>query len=266
MSQPTDYSFYLKGSSRKGVLLVHGLTGTPSEMRFVGKRLHRRGFTIYAPMLAGHCTTLDALLATRYEDWIESLRAALHRLHKDVNNVYAAGICVGGVLALYLAHLAPRDIDGVAIYSPALDYDGWNQPKYSRLVRMISGMLVHIPAIRTTRFEESPPFGIKSDTIRAAVMEAGHKGALAYFPATALYETCRLNRALKRALPRVKTPTLLLHAREDDVCHPRNSYTIQKRHGGRCEVSLLEDSYHMIHVDQERQRVADLTAAFFDSL
>ena len=46
-----DYSFYLQGSEEKGVLLVHGLTGTPSEMRFIGKQLHKMGFTVYAPTL-----------------------------------------------------------------------------------------------------------------------------------------------------------------------------------------------------------------------
>lgn len=265
MNDGSDYSFYLKGSSEKGVLLVHGLTGTPSEMKFVGKRLHQRGFTVYAPTLAGHCTNLDALLATRYEDWAESLRAALHRFQKNVDTIYSAGICVGGALALHLAHLEPNSMAGVAIYAPALDYDGWNQPRYSRLVRMLSGILVHIPAIRNMKFEESYPFGIKSDRLRAAIMEAGDgiEGALAYFPAQALYETYRLNSVLKKALPQITTPTLLLHAREDDVCHPRNSYAIQKLHGGRCDVEILENSYHMIHVDQERHKVADLTASFF---
>jgi len=265
MNDSSDYSFYLKGSSEKGVLLVHGLTGTPSEMKFVGKRLHQRGFTVYAPTLAGHCADLDALLATRYEDWVESLRVALHRFRQEVDTVYSAGICVGGALALRLAHLEPESMAGVAIYAPALDYDGWSQPKFSRLVRMLSDVLIHIPAVRRLKFEEVHPFGIKSDRLRAAVMEAGDgiEGALPYFPAQALYETYRLSGMLKKTLPQITTPTLLVHAREDDVCHPRNSYTIQKLHGGRCEVEILDNSYHMIHVDQERQKVADLTAAFF---
>ena len=50
-----DYSFYLEGRTDKGVLLVHGLTGAPAEMKFVGKQLHKRGFTVYGPTLPGHC-------------------------------------------------------------------------------------------------------------------------------------------------------------------------------------------------------------------
>ncbi len=57
-------------SKQKGVLLVHGLTGSPLEMKFVGKQLNKMGFTVYAPTLAGHCQDEKALVETTYEDWI----------------------------------------------------------------------------------------------------------------------------------------------------------------------------------------------------
>jgi len=164
-----DYSFYLEGTNGKGVLLVHGLTGAPPEMKFIGKQLHKRGFTVYAPTLAGHCLDEGALLATCFEDWLESLRLALNNFKQDVDEVNAAGICVGGGLALALAGQESA-IRRVAIYSAALDYDGWNQPKWSRLARMFHEVLVHVPAMRDRNFEEAHPFGIKSDRIRNAGM------------------------------------------------------------------------------------------------
>lgn len=265
-SDSEDYSFYLEGSAERGVLLVHGLTGTPAEMRFIGKQLHKMGFTVYAPTLAGHCRDEQALLQTTYEDWLCGLKKNLLYLKSRVAHVSAAGICVGGALALYLAQQAPGLIDKVALYAPALDYDGWTQPYWSRLARIFKAVLIHIPAVRNTRFEEKYPFGIQDDHIRRLIVQnpAGLKGALPYFPAAALYQNYRLNDALKRALPETKVPTLLVHARNDDVSHPRNSYAIQRRHGGFCEVVLLEKSYHMIHLDKERHKVAELTGNFFD--
>lgn len=260
-----DQSFYLPGSEDKGVLLVHGLTGAPSEMRFVGKHLNKMGFTVYAPALAGHCLDEAALLKTTYEDWLDSLQKALSHLKSRVKNISAAGICVGGALALYLAHQEKGQINKVAIYGAALDYDGWNQPIWSRFARVFKDVLIHIPAVRDTRFQEKHPFGAKDDRIRKIIIESldSQKGGLPYFPARALYQNYRLNDALKKVLPDIKVPTLLLHAREDDVSNPRNSYAIQKKHGGRCEVVLLEDSYHMIHADRERHKVAELTGQFF---
>ncbi len=259
-----DHSFYMQGAGEKGVLLVHGLTGTPSEMRFVGKHLNKMGFTVYAPTLAGHCLDEKALTRTRYEDWMDSLKTALATFKTRVGSVSAAGICVGGALALYLAHQEKGVIDKVAIYAPAFDYDGWNQPRWSRAARVFKDVLIHVPAMRNTRFQETHPFGVKDDRIRRFIENpANLDGALPYFPAQALYQNYRLNDALKKALPEITVPTLLLHAKDDDVSHPRNSRAIQKRHGGVCEIVMLEDSYHMIHVDRERHKVAELTGAFF---
>jgi carboxylesterase len=47
------------------------------------------------------------------------------------------------------------------------------------------------------------------------------------------------------------------------MSHPRNAWRLRQALGGQTEVRLLEDSYHMVHVDKERALVADLTAAFF---
>ena len=259
------HSFFLRGSSEKGVLLVHGLTGSPVEMKYIGKQLHKRGFTVYAPTLAGHCRDEAALLATTYQDWLDSLREALHYLKTQVRQVSTAGICVGGALALYLSYQEKGLIDSVAIYAPALDYDGWNQPWWGRLARVFKDVLIRIPRVRKAHIEETHPFGIKNDRMRKILLNSPESmgGMLSHFPALSLYENYLLNDALKSALPSIKTPTLLIHSKDDDVCHPRNSWQIRKRHGGRCEMILLENSYHMIHVDQERQKVADLTAEFF---
>ncbi len=43
MIQQTD--FFFEGG-RSGVLLIHGLTGTPREMKMLGKGLNRAGFTV----------------------------------------------------------------------------------------------------------------------------------------------------------------------------------------------------------------------------
>ena len=91
-----DYSFYWEGTSGKGVLLVHGLTGGPAEMKFIGKQLHKRGFTVYAPTLPGHCQDERSLLRTKFEDWLGGLRESLLLFRKKVKEVHAAGICVGG--------------------------------------------------------------------------------------------------------------------------------------------------------------------------
>jgi carboxylesterase len=73
----------------------------------------------------------------------------------------------------------------------------------------------------------------------------------------------RLSAHLDRVADRIRAPTLILHARDDDMSHPRNALRLQARLPGPVELHLLDDCYHMIHVDRQRDLVGDLTADFF---
>jgi carboxylesterase len=88
-------------------------------------------------------------------------------------------------------------------------------------------------------------------------------GALDRFPLGALAQMHRLSAHLDRVADQVRTPTLILHAREDDMSHPRNALRLRARLGGPVDLHLLDDCYHMIHVDQQRDLVGDMTADFF---
>jgi carboxylesterase len=61
----------------------------------------------------------------------------------------------------------------------------------------------------------------------------------------------------------IQQPVLILHARDDDMADPRNAYRLEAALGGRTKLELLDDCFHMIHVDRQRDLVADLTADFF---
>ena len=88
-------------------------------------------------------------------------------------------------------------------------------------------------------------------------------GALDRVPLGAMYQMYCLALELERVAGDIKTPTILMHAREDDMSAPRNSERVQRALGGPNELHFLEDSYHMVHVDREHPRVAALTDEFF---
>ncbi|MBI1854527.1 MAG: carboxylesterase, partial [Chloroflexi bacterium] len=60
---PTAEPFFLPGS-KTGCLLIHGFTGAPKEMRWMGEYLADKGYSVLGVRLAGH--------ATRPEDMIRS--------------------------------------------------------------------------------------------------------------------------------------------------------------------------------------------------
>jgi len=264
-----DLSYVYHGTNGSAVILIHGMTGSPIEMKFVAKRLHRQGFTVYVPTLAGHGRDEATFVGSTWQDWYQTVEETLTEALKSHDKVYAAGLCVGGTLGLFLAHKNPKAVQAVTLYSATIHYDGWNTPFYFKYAHLLVPVGIRIPFLRNIRISDSYPHGIKSERIRRILVkrnkDAGDnlEGALPNIPVRGLHENYKLNHVLKKILPSITTPTLLLHAREDDVSSPQNSYYIKNHLGGIGEVQLLEDSYHLICVDQERDKVSDLTAQFF---
>ena len=260
----SDLSFYNEGTNGKGVLLIHGLTGVPSEMKWVGKALHKKGYTVYAPLLAGHGADEATLVKTRWQDWLESVLTAGEEFRTKVDHMFSAGICVGGKLGMLAAKQQPKLFDAVALYSSCFRYDGWNVPTHYKLFSYLPLWTAQIPVFKDIKFAETPSIGIKDERLRKAMQRLSTEGVLDDFPVPSLKEMLALSKEVKRQLPSMTTPTLILHAREDDLSNPRHSHYIDRNIGAPHEFHWLEDSYHMIHVDREHDKVADLTANYFE--
>ena len=261
-----DLTFRLKGHLGKAVLAVHGMTGAPSEMKFLAKRLHKRGFSVAAPLLAGHGVDEKNLLRTTWQDWLASVRDAYQALKRDYDEVYIAGICVGGALGLALAAEDPS-VAGTAVYSMTYRYDGWNMKRWYSAIAPFAEPFAGLPLVRRMSFVEPYPFGLKDERLRdgmASAQGAVIPGALDRVPLGAMAEMHRLSAHLDKVGKRIRQPTLILHAQDDDMSHPRNAHRLKESLGGsRVALHLLDDSYHMIHVDRQRDLVGDMTADFF---
>ncbi len=254
-STQRDMSFFLPGGDT-GVLLIHGLTGTPVEMRYVGKGLARAGHTVYGAQLAGHCGTEQDLAATGWQDWAASALEALDFLRGRVRRVFVGGLSMGAIMALHLAAQRREQVDGLLLYGPTLKYDGWTIPWYSFLLKF----LIYTPIGKRYTFMEKHPYGIKDERLRKRVVQNMLSGnsadaGLAGLPSFCLKQMWALSAQVERELPLIKAPSLILHAREDDVASLKNPIKILRGVSGPAELSLLNDSYHMITVDRERDQV-----------
>lgn len=258
--------FHLRGG-RSGVLLIHGLTGTPTEMRFVGNGLQRAGFSVLGVQLAGHCGDSTDLLATGWRDWYASVLEAADRLAADVDHLFVAGLSMGAILALKLAIDRPRQIAGLGLYGTTFFHDGWATPAIGRLAFMLP-LVTRLGFGRDRVSAEVEPFGIKDERIRQRIvgaMQSGNSGAagLAGFPWPSLAEFQRLSSHVRRRLARVRAPSLAVHSSNDDVASLRNVRVLERGIAAPVETLLLDDSYHMVTVDQQRAQLIERSIAFF---
>lgn len=264
----TPNEFFLRGG-RTGVLLIHGLTGTPAEMRVLAKGLQRAGHTVYGVQLAGHCGTHEDLIATTWQDWYASVQAAADTLRAQVDSMQVVGLSMGALLALKLAADRPTDIAGVGALSPTFRYDGWSIPAYSRLSFLLP-LFRTLGICRQRTFYERPPYGIKDVALRNKIVTKMFSGdsAAAGLPGNPWYAVIEL-RALaahvRKLLPTIEAPCLVVHATDDDIASLRNnSQLIRDNVKGAVTTLWLYDSYHMITIDRERRRVIEAVLGFIE--
>jgi carboxylesterase len=245
------------------VLLIHGLGGTPAEMKIVGRRIAQAGFTVRGLKLPGHCGTEADLVATKWTDWMNAACEAAERLSRRYDKVFVGGLSMGALLSLMVASELKEKVAGTLLYSPTLFYDGWSIPK----THVLLSPMMALGLGQFYRFRESYPYGLKDDRLREKIVAAMTKGksdeaGLLDTPGRSLHELLKLIRAVKGRLAAIDRPSLILQAREDDVSSPRNARYLRQHLRGPVELHLLHDSYHMITVDRERERVAELSIDF----
>jgi carboxylesterase len=252
------------------VLLVHGLTGTPAEMKPIAKRLVKQGFSVMCPALAGHCRTEAALRATKWQDWYNSIADAFEALKGEHDKVFVAGLSMGALISIKLAADKGERVDGIGLLSSTFFFDGWNVPHFRR--KLLLPLVLHSPLRYFLYWDEPPPYGIKCERTRAmvhAVLESrdsqsAEKVGIFRTSGVTLYEGTKLIKAAMRALPQVKSPTLIVHSTEDDTASLKNAHFIAERiSSSHTEMFLVDDTYHVLTLDRRREDVARRMADFF---
>jgi carboxylesterase len=261
-----DHTIYLQGGP-VGIVLVHGLGGTPVEMKALARGLHAVGHTVLCCQLAGHCGTEEDILQTHWQDWRDSVVTAIDILKAECNEVFVGGISMGALLALQGARVRSEAISGVLLYGPTLWYDGWSVPKYEFILRW----LINTPMGRAYRFVEREPYGLKDERLRELIRTAMESGASAdaglhATPSGSLRELWRLVDDIKPVLNTIKTPALVVHAREDDISSLSNAFYLQQHLGGLVDVVVLDDSYHLVMIDRQRDIVVSRSIQFITNV
>ena len=225
--------------------------------------LRSRSIVHHAVEVPGYTLASDVASAD-WRAWRQAGLAAVDARTPTAPAVVLGGLCMGGMLAAAVAQQMPGRVAGLVLMSPTFAYDGWGMSPIRHLRHF--GYWTGIDRFFSVR--EREPFGVKNEKIRKWIVRDLQERAVcaagpARIPLRALREADRMMKVARRYLQTLDCPLLIIHAREDEITTLESVRQVfDSLPEGNRQLAVLENSYHMISIDNDRQQVAALVAEF----
>lgn len=231
------------GRAQAAVLLVHGFTGSPWEMKPLAAYLAGRGFFTYAVRLPGHGTSPEDLAGRIMEEWLAEVSNGLARLAKTGLSLFAAGQSTGALLTLMAA--LNHNPQGLVLLSPFL--------RIRHRLAPAAGLLQYFKTYQPKPLtpQETPFYYDRR-------------------PVAGVHQINRLTRRLRVVLPQVRCPALVVSAQGDQTVITPSALDLFERLGSPHKQYHLfgpEAPHVLTTVNNPRQGdTLTLTASFFAGL
>lgn len=224
------------------VLILHGYTGNTGELAYLGERINQAGYTVFIPRLPGHGTNGADFAQTTETDWLRATVDSYLELQRTHERVAVCGLSMGGLLALLLA--ARFDPAAAVALAPAL--------------RVNNRLFSFTPLVRLFIRKLSKPYTPRDEDDPDLLILQREYWSYHWIPQIA--GVYRLAQEARRALPRIKAPTLTILSEADQTVPLSVGSLIESRIGAEIHHNVvLTESGHVLSNDLERDTVADLT-------
>ncbi len=245
---PSAEPFLLSGQpDRPACLLIHGFTGTPKEMRWMGEYLQKQGYTCLGIRLTGHATRPKDMVRSLYTDWMTSVEDGYHLLSGLSQNIFLVGLSMGGALSLLMS--SKLGVRGVVAMSTPFDLP---DPHPAWQIRLYSHFKAYM---RKTKGQPGENWFDKQAF-------AGHV-SYPLNPVRSGAELATLLSKMRSALPSVRVPALLVHSKDDKYVLPGNMPKIYERlNSPQKEMLWVSGSGHVVTRDAAREQVFSAAADF----
>jgi len=233
-------------------LFLHGLTGSPFEVRYLAERLHQGGeIRCVGPEMPGH-ESPEALARVPWREWVEGARRELLALDGS-RRTLLVGCSMGALVACALARDHAERVDGLVLLAPALEL--------AFMGRLAGWLARHTPLARVMPLaHKRSGSDVADEEMRAA------NPCLDAVPLASVVELEDLAQHVDGLLPEVRAPALVVAGGRDHTVTFAGARRMAERLGGGGRLLVLPKSQHLVGIDVERDRCAEEVRSFLDAL
>lgn len=223
---------FIDKNSKIGILMLHGFSSTPRQFKELSTYLAEKGFTVFAPLIAGHGTSPEDLMKTSPEDWTESVKSAYLKLKNKSEKVFIIGNSFGSNLALWLAKELDNEPTGIIALGA---------PVFLKFHNFIKFRLFTYGRLR--KYYRKPLRLYKTD-----YTDMLDEVSYSIIPVKSINEFINfLEQETMPNLHKIKIPVLIANASIDPVIHPKSAnYIFQNIGSLKKEIFWLDSNRHSI--------------------
>ncbi|MBQ9364758.1 MAG: alpha/beta fold hydrolase [Schwartzia sp.] len=245
MIMPGAEPFIFNGKKDAGVLLLHGFTGSPSEMRLYGEYLNKAGYTVMGVRLTGHGTSVGDMEHATGDDWMRDALDGHSMLSGLVSRVAVVGLSMGALLAMRLSTMRPI----------------WRTVSLAAPIIFSAQRDLHLLPPRDEARGKFLPKAPK----RMTGIEPKHRVCYRSIPLVSIHELLAVIESAKASLHEVRSPLLVVQSERDHTVNPESARYIMDHVGSPDKQLLwLRQSGHRLTIDIERDIIFKKTVEFLE--
>ncbi len=238
---------FFNSGGEKGVVLLHGFTGSVAHMRPLGDALHARGYTAMGVNLPGHAAAEEDMASVGRCEWLQAALDAVGHMRLHCTKVAVCGLSMGALLSMIVAEQQKVDAC-ISISAP--------MPSANRLLPLAGVFGLAIPRVSW-----------KEDGNRERQLDQRYDKGYTGFPMRKGADLYRLSKQAEKNLPKITCPMLVVQSLDDHAVSPGSADTIfNSIQSMRKEKLILQGVPHVCTISEKLPEIADRIDAFLQPI
>lgn len=245
-------SIFIDKNSNDGILMIHGFTSTPEQFDELSEYFANRGFSVSAPLMAGHGTCPDDLIKTSPKEWKESVKKAYLELKEKSDNIFIIGNSFGSNLGLWLVKEFNNEQAGIITLGAPI----YLKNHYFSIFRLYTYGLFRKYYRKPLRVYRTD-YTDMSDEITYSVIPVKSMREFVSF----------VKKETVPNLEKIKIPAFVAHSATDPVVHPKSAMYIYEHIGSAFKkIFWFESDSHVITAGARKEELFEKVHNFIKEI